>query len=178
MRNTLTRLFAGLALALAVLAGPAAAAGISNYLENELTDHVFRGRSFSAPTTLCVGLWQSSATLTDASTGATAGEASYTNYARAQLDASFSNWKGTGNETTATDSTGTGGQAKNNAILTFGTAAGSGPQTMGYVVVLDSCTLGAGNILFYGALTANKSVNNGDPAPTFPVEALVIQVTD
>lgn len=156
-------------------APPARAAGISDYLENKLIDHVFRAQAYTAPTTICAALL--TAAPNDASTGATVTEASYTGYARAQLNPSASNWKGTNNEVSGA-SAGTGGQTKNASVMTFGSAATSGPQTVTHIAVLDSCTIGAGNVLTWAALTASKTINNGDPAPTLPVDALVIQLTD
>ena len=34
----------------------------------------------------------------------------------------------------------------------------------------------AGNLLFWSALTTPKTVNNGDPAPTFAAAALTFQI--
>lgn len=163
-----------LGLALMMSALVASAAGMSNYMENELADHLFRGRSFTAPTVLCVALL--TAAPSDASTGATVTEASYAGYARGQLNQSASNWKGTGGETTATDSTGTNGTVSNNSVITIGAAATSGPTVVTHFALLDSCTIGAGNVYFYSALTASKTINNGDPAPTFAVDALTVQI--
>lgn len=156
------------AVALMALAGLANAAGMTNFLENELSDHVMRARAYSPAATRCVALY--TAAPSDAGGGT---EASYTGYARGQLDASATNWKGTGGETTATDSTGTGGTVSNNAIITVGAAATSGPQVVTHFAVLDACT--GGNMLFWAPLTASKTINNGDPAPTFAVDALTIQ---
>lgn len=150
--------------------------GVSNYLENELTDHLLRGRAYTAPTTLYVALCTSAPT--DASTGATIAEASYTGYARGSIAAGYDQWKGTGGEVTATDSAGTGGAATNNATITIGAAASSGPTVATHFAVLDSGTVGAGNVLWYGALSASKTINSGDPAPTFPVDALSLTITD
>lgn len=150
------------------------AGGMSNYLENKVLDYVFRSQAWVQPTTLCVGL--ATAAPIDASTGATVSEASYTGYARGQLNASFSSWKGSGAEVTNTGSAGTSGTTSNASIITIGTAATSGPTVVTHFFVADSCTVGAGNILFYAALAASKTINNGDPAPTFSVDALTIQI--
>jgi hypothetical protein len=34
----------------------------------------------------------------------------------------------------------------------------------------------AGNLLWYSALTTAKTVNNGDPAPSFPAASLTLQL--
>src|SRR3972149_2962302 len=51
---------------------------MSNYLEDQFVAHIFRTGSFTKPTVLGVGLW--GVTLTDASTGATAGESTVGSY--------------------------------------------------------------------------------------------------
>lgn len=157
-----------LGLALLCSALVASAAGMSNFLENELSDHMMRARAYSPAATRCVALYTAAPSDTGGGT-----EATYTGYARGQLDASATNWKGTGGETTATDSTGTSGTVSNNAIITVGAAATSGPQVVTHFGVFDACS--GGNLLFWAALTASKTVNNGDPAPTFAVDALTIQ---
>lgn len=156
------------------LAAPsvAHATNASDFLENKYVDYVFRAQAWTAPTVLCVAL--ATAAPTDATTGATITEAGYTGYARGQLNPSASNWKGTGLET-AGASAGTSGTVKNNAIITIGSAATSGPTVVTHFAILDSCTIGAGNILFWAALTASKTINNGDPAPSFAVDALTVQ---
>lgn len=166
--------FAVLGLALLCSALVASAAGMSDYLENKMVDHLFRATAFSAPTTLCVGLV--TGTSNDASTGAAPGtEASYTGYARTALNAGVANWKST-NGATSGASSGTGGTTSNASIITIGGAATSGPQVVTGFFIADSCTVGSGNIHFYAPLTASKTINNGDPAPTFAVDALTVQV--
>jgi hypothetical protein len=172
MMNRLKRLFLAVVLALAAL--PSFSAGISDYLENKLIDHLFRATAFTAPTTLCVGLI--TGTGTDAGTGAAPGtEASYTGYARTALNAGVAAWKST-NGATSGASSGTGGTTSNASIITIGSAATSGPQVLTGFFLADSCTIGAGNIHFYAPLTASKTINNGDPAPTFAVDALAVQI--
>ena len=163
------------AVAPALYVGQAQAAGISDYLENELLDHLFRDRAFSAPATICVGLL--TAAPDDADTGATVTEASWTNYARGELAPSVSNWEGSGGETTATDSAGTSGKTQNKAVITFGTTPGSGPTVVTHIAGFDSCTIGAGNMLWYADIT-DKTVNSGDAAPTFPIDSLDVTITD
>lgn len=153
---------------------PSGAGGMSNWLENKAVDYIFRVQSFVQPSTLCVALATSAPS--DTTTGATLAEASYTGYARGQLDASYSNWKGTGGETTNTTSSGVNGTISNASAITIGSAATSGPTVVTHYAILDSCTVGAGNILFYATLTASKTINNGDPAPQFAIDALTIQI--
>jgi hypothetical protein len=155
------------------LAPQASAAGLSNYFNNKVLDYIYRGQTFTAPTTLCVAL--TTTTPTAASTGATIAEAAYTGYARGQLNPSASNWSGTGSETSGA-SAGTTGTVKNNVAITVGSAPSSGPTTVTSFAVLDSCTVGTGNVLAFAALTTSKTINSGDSAPVFTVNALTVHL--
>lgn len=143
-------------------------AAMSNYLENELVDHLFRARSFSAPTAMHVALFTAAPNDAGGGTEVTGGS-----YARVALNPSFSNWKGTGGETTATDSAGTTGTTSNNATITF-PAPTANWGTVTHFAIFDASS--GGNMFFYGALTQSKNVNNGDAAPSFAVDALSIQL--
>lgn len=124
---------------------------MSDYLETQLRNHIFRTSSFSKPPTLAIALC--TAATTDADTGATAGEVSNANaYARQALNPSDSNW-------TNLDST--GGVVRNAVDITFPTATGSW-GTITHVRLVDSSTYGSGNVLVHGALTSSKSVSSGD----------------
>ena len=130
---------------------------MSNYLEDQFVAHVFRTGTFTKPAALGVGLWGAAApTLTDASTGATAGEStvgSYARVSRAPLDA---NWDAT---------VGGDGHTSNTAALTFPTASANwNNQPCQDVGIADSITAGAGNLLLYSPLAVSKTVNNGDTA--------------
>ena len=141
---------------------------MSNYLENKLVDHIFRGQSFSAPTNLYVALF--TAAPDDAGNGT---EVSTTNtgYARVTVACSLANWAGTQSAGSTTASSGTGGVTSNNAAITFPTPTGG--ANWGLVThfgIFDAST--NGNLLFHGALTASKNVNQGDPAPSFTAASL------
>lgn len=100
-------------------------------------------------------------------------EASYTNYARATLAASLANWAGTQGAGTTVASSGTGAATtSNNSTMTFGTAPGSGPSYVWAVALFDAAS--AGNMLTVDPLTATKTINNADPAPTIAAAALSI----
>lgn len=107
--------------------------------------------------------------------GATAVEASYTNYARSNTAASLANWAGTQAAASVVASTGTGvPTTSNNGTLTFGTAAGSGPSYVWAAATFDAAA--AGNMLEIEPLTTVKTINNGDPAPTFAAAALTLSI--
>lgn len=141
---------------------------MSDYLENKLIDHVFRGLSFTAPAALYVALFTAAPNDTGGGTEVTGGS-----YARINLAPSFSNWAGTGGEVTNTPSAGTSGTAKNNATITFA-APTANWGTITHIAIFDAVS--GGNMLWWGALTNSKTVNNGDAAPSFAVNALQIQI--
>ena len=61
------------------------ASGKSQVQISKLLNAQFNAAAYSSPATLYMALW--TATLTNASTGSTAGEASYTGYARVAVTA-------------------------------------------------------------------------------------------
>lgn len=136
---------------------------MSDYLENKLADHLFRTTSFTKPSVLAVALYTAAPGETGGGTEVTGG--SYARVSNNPLDA---NWNGTHGNTTGVSS-GTGGVVSNPATLTFpAPTANWGSVT--HMALLDATS--AGNFLVYGALTTAKTVNNGDPAPTFPATSL------
>ena len=140
----------------------------SNYLENKLTDLIFRGQAFTAPATLYVSLH--TADPTDAAGGA---EVSGGSYARVPITASLANWAGTQSAGSTTASSGTGGASSNNGAVTFpAPTANWGSVT--HFGIWDA--LSGGNLLVYGALTVPKTVNNGDAAPSFAAAALAVTI--
>lgn len=138
-------------------------AALSDYLENALIDHLFRTTNYTAPTALYVALF--TAAPSDSGGGT---EVSGGSYARANLAPSNTNWEGThGNNTGA--SSGTGGATQNSVAITFPVPSADW-GTITNFAIFDAVT--SGNMLIHGALTANKTVNNGDPAPSFPIDSL------
>lgn len=138
---------------------------MSDYLENKLIDHIFRGSSFTKPTALYVALYTAAPSDSGGGTEVTGGS-----YARAQLDPSNSNWQNTQGNNTG-DSTGTGGHTENSVAITFPTPSANW-GTVTHFGVFDAST--SGNLLFHGALTTSKTINNGDPAPSFAIGDLDI----
>jgi hypothetical protein len=124
----------------------------SNYLENKVLDHVLKYSTapFTAPSTLYVALFKNTSgnaatnleagTLTDEI--ATAGG---TLYARQ----------------TITFATASSGSSATNATVTFPTA-GANWGTITHVAIMDGGTAGAGNVLFWGAVTTTKTIDTGD----------------
>lgn len=125
----------------------------SNYLSKKQLEEALGAVAFAAPTNVYLALW--TAALDDTSTGATVGEASYTGYTRTlvgtannQTDA----WNAATGTTTAT--------VTNKNVITCPTS-GSATQTITYVALLDSATIGAGNVLYWASITST-AINNGD----------------
>lgn len=138
----------------------------SNYLENKLVDHIFRGQPLTPPANIFVGLLTASAD--DASPGT---EVSGGSYARVSVPGSLAAWAGTQSAGSTVASSGTSGATSNNGVITFpAPTANWGSVT--HFALFDAST--GGNLLFYGPLSTAKTVNNGDAAPTFPAGTLVI----
>ena len=128
---------------------------MTDYLEGQIRAHIFRTATFTKPTGLTVHLY--TAAPGEAGGGTEVSGGSYAAVARNPLDA---NW---------TAASSTDGSTDNAASITFpAPTANWGLVT--HVGIKDQ----ASNLLLYGALTVSKTVNNGDPAPSFPVGELDI----
>lgn len=136
---------------------------MSDYLESQVIQHIFRTSTFTKPTVLAVALC--SVAPTDTSTGALTGaELGNTgSYARQAINPLDTNWAQVAGGT---------GTTSNTPAITFPTASGDW-GTVVAVAICDNTTFGAGNLLFYGTLTGTKVVNNGD---TFQFSAGQLQV--
>jgi len=161
-------LIALLAITAAVSVAPAGATSMSDYLENKLIDWLLRGQSFTAPTNVYVSLHTSGCS--DSSNGT---EVSGGSYARVQVASSTANWAGTQSAGSTTASSGTGGTTSNNNAVTFPAPTGNW-GVITHFGIYDASS--SGNLLFCAALTASKTVNNGDAAPSFAAGALTIQI--
>lgn len=138
---------------------------MSDFLENRLIDQLFRGQAAPTTTTLHVGL------LTAAPSDSGGGtEVSGGSYARVAVTSSLANWAGTQSAGSSVASTGSGGQTSNNVAITFPTpTAGWGNVT--HFGIYDAAS--GGNLLFWGALTIAKTINQADTV-TFPAASLSI----
>lgn len=167
MKHIFRRLFAVAAIALATLGSLAHAGALSDYLENKLTDHVFRGQAYTAPSTIYVALFTSACSDSAAGTEVSGGS-----YARPGLAASLVNWAGTQAAASTTASSGTSGTTSNNAAITFATPS-AGWGTVTHVGLMDAVT--SGNLLVCTPLTTSKTINSGD-AVAFPAASLTNQI--
>lgn len=133
------------------------ATGKSNVQISKILNAELNATAYSSPATLYMALW--TATLNASSTGATAGEASYTGYARVAVTANTTNFPASV----------AGAAVQNGTAITFGANAGS-LQTVTFYAILDAAT--NGNILYWGSITST-AINPGD-TPQVAVGALTV----
>lgn len=122
----------------------------SDYLENKVLDHVLRNTAYTSPATVYVGLY--TATPSDAGGGT---ELSGNGYARQSCAFSAAS----------------GGSISNSGTVTFGPNTTSGWGTVAYFGIFDASS--SGNLLYWGSLTASKTVAVGDSV-SFAAGALVV----
>lgn len=136
----------------------------SNYLEVQIGNLLLRTQTAWKPGAIAFSLH--TADPTDVTATAAANEVANSGaYARVAVTQADANW----NAPT------TNGQFSNVNAITFPSPTGNwGVVT--HFGVWDSATYGAGNLLFYGALTVSKTINNGDAAPSFAASALVLTI--
>lgn len=126
---------------------------MSDYLEGQIRGHIFRTATFAKPTGLTVHLFTAAPGETGGGTEVTGGS-----YAAQSLNPLDANW---------TAASATDGLTDNASAITYpAPTANWGVVT--HVAIKDQ----SANFLLYGALAASKTVNNGDPAPNFPIGAL------
>ena len=131
-------------------------AAMSDYLEAQILNLIFRTQVAWKPPAVYIALF--TAAPSDSGGGP---EVSGGSYARVQVTQADAQW----NAPT------TGGLTDNVNEITFTTATGSW-GTVTHVGIFDAVS--AGNLLFHGALTASKTVGNGD---TFKFAAGDLDVT-
>lgn len=135
---------------------------LTNYTEDELVKHLFRTGSMTKPAALYVGLFTAMPGEAGGGTEVTGGS-----YARVAVAPGDANWAAT---------VGGNGTTSNVSAVTFPAPTadwGAGGQVVGWGI-FDAAS--AGNLLVYAALATAKSINNGDPAPSFAAGALTFQI--
>jgi hypothetical protein len=129
---------------------------MSDYLEEQFINHLFRSSTFAKPAALWVSLH--TADPTDAGTGT---EVSGGSYARVQNDPDDANWDDPGS---------TGGQTANTADIVFPDPTGNW-GTITWSAIFDAPT--GGNMIARAQLGSPKVVSSGDAGPKFPAGSLV-----
>lgn len=162
-KNLILKATLAFSLALASLAAPAQA--LSDYVENNATDYIFRAQTWTIAANFHVGL--STAACSDSSVGT---EVTGGSYARVSYTRSLANWAGTQSAGSTTASTGTGGVTSNNALISFPTPS-AGWGTVTHFFLADASS--GGNLIICQALTVNKTINSGDTV-TFPIASITV----
>jgi hypothetical protein len=139
----------------------------TDFLENLIVDHLFRTRSFAKPAALWFALF--TAAPSDSGGGTEVSGGSYARVNLAPLDA---NWVATQGGTSG-NSSGASGITSNAVAITF-PAPTANWGTVTHFAIMDAAS--GGNMLIWDALTASRTILNGDPAPSFGPGALQITV--
>lgn len=127
-----------------------------DYLEQKILDHVLGGPDLTRPATVYVAAF--TAAPTDAG-GGTEVSASGTAYARVAVTNNATNWPAASGTSPASKSNGT--------AITFPVATAAW-GTVVAAAVFDAAS--GGNLLYWGTLSANKTVDANDQL-TFPIGA-------
>lgn len=127
----------------------------SDYLENKDLDHNLGKTSFTMPASVYLALCTTAPT--DASTGSTIVEASYTGYARKQVLAAALN-------------AASGGVTTNGSDIVFADCTGGSSAIIGFALVDASS---AGNVLYWGTMTS-KTIDTSNTPPTVKAGSLSI----
>jgi hypothetical protein len=133
----------------------AGGASKSDYLENKNLDHNLGDGAFTMPTTVALALCTS--VPTDASTGTTIVEATYTGYARKAVAAADLSAAASGSKT-------------NSNAITFDPCTASSSTVIGWALC-DALTVG--NVLYWGTATSTVISTTQTPA-TVAVGGLVV----
>ena len=133
-------------------------ANASDYLEQAIYNHIFRATSFAKPTPsigLTLDVPNDAGTYSEVAAGV-----GYARYANASGDAVWSVMTAPGS-------------GQNAVEFSFGPAT-SDWGTVSGVVIADSSTRAAGNVLLHGSLTSPRNVQTGD---TFKFSAANLKVS-
>lgn len=125
------------------------AGSLSDFLENELLDHVFGAAAYTAPGTVYAALF--TAAPSDSGGGTAVSTGVWTNYARVAITNNATNFPAA-----------SGGAKSNGTDIDFGTATISGTAPVVVAVGLFDASV-SGNLLGWADLAVNKTINNGDP---------------
>lgn len=125
-------------------------AGWSDFLENEILDHVFGAAAYTAPATVYVALFTSAPSDSGGGTEVSGGS-----YARVAVTNNATNFPAA-----------SGGAKSNGTVITF-PAPTANWGTVTHFAIFDAAS--AGNMLGWAALSASRVINSGDGAPKFAV---------
>lgn len=131
----------------------------SDYLEKALLDEVLGGTNYAAVATTHIGLFTVTPSDTGGGTEVTGGS-----YARVAKTNNATNWPNA-------SGSGAGGSSKSNGTaVTFPQASADWGTVVAFGIYDDPT---AGNLLYWGAVSPSKTVQNGD-TPSFAIGALTV----
>ena len=138
----------------------------SNYLETALLNHIFKdngGSAYTPPANDSIFVSLHTGAPSENGTHGTSNEVTVgsTSYTRSNASGSLT-FSVSGNAAT------------NGQAIAFPQATANYNAAVTHIGIYDGGTPGAGNLLFYGALTVNKTVTTGD---TFQVNAGALTIT-
>jgi hypothetical protein len=137
-------------------------ANATDFFENRLIDQWFRGQAITVPGTLYAGLFKAD----PGESGSIAQEVAGGSYARVAIVSNGTNW-------TAGADAGSAKRTSNGVAITFPSPTADW-GTVSHWGLLDAATLGTGNIIVYGALSAARTILTGDNPPSFAIGSLTI----
>ena len=117
----------------------------SDFLENELLDHVLGNAAYTAPASVYIALFTAAPSDTGGGTEATGGS-----YARVTVTNNATNWPAA-----------SGGAKSNGTEIAFAEATASWGTVVAFGI-FDAVT--AGNLLYWADLTTTKVIDSGDTA--------------
>ena len=137
----------------------------SDWFENVVLDSILGKSSTELSTgkvaaTVYVALFNS--TINDTWTPLSTGECAGSTYAREPVTNSPASWTNS-----------TGGSKTNKVVVEFTTAAGSDWGTVKSFAIMDTNSTSAGNIYYWGDLTANQTIATGNTVQ-FSTGAIVV----
>ena len=130
-----------------------------DYAEAKILDHVLGATTYTPPATVYVALY----TATPGDANASGTEVTGGSYARVAVTNNATNWPAASGTSPTSKSNGT--------TITFPAPTADWGVVVAFAIY-DAATVG--NELAWGALSVNKTINNGDAAPSFAIGALVV----
>ena len=126
----------------------------SDYLEDEILDHMLGGGDYTRPATVYIALYTAAPSDAGGGTEVSAGD-----YARKSVTNNATNWPAASSS-----------QKQNGTEIAFTEAVNSW-GTVTHFSIMDAVS--AGNFLFWGVLTNSKTIDIGDTFK-FPINAITI----
>ena len=127
----------------------------SDDLENKILDHILGGGDYTRLATVYVALFTVTPSDSGGGTEVTGGS-----YVRVAVTNNATNWPAA-----------SAGAKSNGTAITFAAPSANWGVVVAFAIMSASS---GGVILYWGAITPNKTVNNGDPAPSFAIGDLDI----